>query len=589
MTSILTNGAAISALQTLRSMSSNLESTQRMVSSSLRVGAASDNAAYWSISTTMRSDRMAISAVSDALGLGAAKVDTAYAGMSAVIDLLAEFKARLVAAKEDGVDKAKIQTELEQLKQQAVSIATSASFSGQNWLNTDIDDIMDADTNGATVLSSFVRNDGGSVAVNTTTFHLSQTSLFNTHGGGILQSDPRDLKSIGGLRGMYWDDDGFLQYADFHFTVGGRASFDFYFSGPVVFDDPSDEITFDVTVDADNPAHGLPGPQSPGKTTSVTIDRSLVDSINPSWNGVISDYQQYISVMNRALQLSGSDARLGTVTINGKLIPDLIDFYSSQNRANGLDGSYVEVSGFNNTTNTGGGLTNRSDWGERGNVMTLHLEQFENYIDGNSVDGVSVSFDFSINYSPAKSYSFDRTYVNTLLGKENGKIETPAELATLYQSLLSSDWPELVISAGSNTVTLSTDVGSDRRAGSDSIIYFSNIRVSNEPIPRLNFLDIDIEAHPNAVTSYIRYIETASARAVDGAAALGALSKRIEMQTEFAARMTAAVDRGVGRLVDADMNEASARLKAIQTQQQLALQSLSIANQNAENVTQLFR
>ncbi len=80
----------------------------------------------------MRSDNMAISAVSDALGLSAAKLDVAYAGMEAVSDVLAEFKAKLVAAKEDGVDKVKIQTELDQLKEQVVSIATSASFNGVN-------------------------------------------------------------------------------------------------------------------------------------------------------------------------------------------------------------------------------------------------------------------------------------------------------------------------------------------------------------------------------------------------------------------------------------------------------------------------
>jgi flagellin len=49
------------------------------------------------------------------------------------------------------------------------------------------------------------------------------------------------------------------------------------------------------------------------------------------------------------------------------------------------------------------------------------------------------------------------------------------------------------------------------------------------------------------------------------------------------------IDKGVGRLVDADMNEVSTRLKALQTQEQLAIQSLSIANHNAQNVMQLFR
>ena len=49
------------------------------------------------------------------------------------------------------------------------------------------------------------------------------------------------------------------------------------------------------------------------------------------------------------------------------------------------------------------------------------------------------------------------------------------------------------------------------------------------------------------------------------------------------------IDKGIGRLVDADMNEESTRLKALQTQQQLGIQSLSIANSSAENILQLFR
>lgn len=88
----------------------------KAVSSGLRVVTASDNAAYWSISTTMRSDNGALSAVQDTLGLGAAKVDVAYAGIDSVIAVLDKFKSKLVAATDEGVDKTKIQTELDQLK-----------------------------------------------------------------------------------------------------------------------------------------------------------------------------------------------------------------------------------------------------------------------------------------------------------------------------------------------------------------------------------------------------------------------------------------------------------------------------------------
>lgn len=109
MVSIHTNAGAISALQALRTINSGMASAQGQVSSGLRIQTAAENAAYWSISTTMRSDSKAVSAVQDALGLGAAKVETAYAGMEAVVGILSEFKSKLVAAKEPGVDKSKIQ------------------------------------------------------------------------------------------------------------------------------------------------------------------------------------------------------------------------------------------------------------------------------------------------------------------------------------------------------------------------------------------------------------------------------------------------------------------------------------------------
>ena len=92
MTSILTNAAAMSALQTLRTIGQNMENTQASVSSGLRVASASDNAAYWSIATTMRSDNGALSAVQDALGLGAAKVDTAYAGMESAVEVVKQIE-----------------------------------------------------------------------------------------------------------------------------------------------------------------------------------------------------------------------------------------------------------------------------------------------------------------------------------------------------------------------------------------------------------------------------------------------------------------------------------------------------------------
>jgi flagellin len=70
---------------------------------------------------------------------------------------------------------------------------------------------------------------------------------------------------------------------------------------------------------------------------------------------------------------------------------------------------------------------------------------------------------------------------------------------------------------------------------------------------------------------------------------LGAAKKRVDMQSDFVSKLQDAIDRGVGQLVDADMQAESARLSALQVQQQLGIQSLSIANGNAQNILSLFR
>jgi len=183
MTSILTNNSAMSALQTLRNVNQNLADTQNHVSSGLRVGKAADNAAYWSIATTMKSDNKALGAVSDALGMGAAKVDTAYTAVESSIDVVSEIKSKLVAATEDGVDKSKVQDEITQLQAQLKSISSSASFNGENWVANSTGETM-------SVVSSFVRSNTGAVSVTVTEYTASDTDLLYTDAtagtGGIL-------------------------------------------------------------------------------------------------------------------------------------------------------------------------------------------------------------------------------------------------------------------------------------------------------------------------------------------------------------------------------------------------------------------
>jgi len=84
-------------------------------------------------------------------------------------------------------------------------------------------------------------------------------------------------------------------------------------------------------------------------------------------------------------------------------------------------------------------------------------------------------------------------------------------------------------------------------------------------------------------------IEAFLSTAIDGAAALGSDSARLKDQGDFVSKLTDSMKMGVSSMTDTNMEEASARLKALQTQQQLAVQSLSIANGAPESIMQLFR
>ena len=67
------------------------------------------------------------------------------------------------------------------------------------------------------------------------------------------------------------------------------------------------------------------------------------------------------------------------------------------------------------------------------------------------------------------------------------------------------------------------------------------------------------------------------------------MQNRVDIQSKFVGKLTDSLKSGIGSMVDADMEETSARLQALQVQQQLATQSLSIANQAPQNILSLFR
>ncbi len=99
---------------------------------------------------------------------------------------------------------------------------------------------------------------------------------------------------------------------------------------------------------------------------------------------------------------------------------------------------------------------------------------------------------------------------------------------------------------------------------------------------------IDVSTAAGAAAA-LGNIETLIQSGIDAAAEFGSAQSRIDIQNTFVSKLSDSLKAGIGSLVDADMEEASARLQALQVQQQLGIQSLSIANQAPQNILALFR
>lgn len=99
---------------------------------------------------------------------------------------------------------------------------------------------------------------------------------------------------------------------------------------------------------------------------------------------------------------------------------------------------------------------------------------------------------------------------------------------------------------------------------------------------------IDVRTSTGAAAA-LTTIENLLQVSIDAAAAFGSSQNRIGGQTEFVQTLIDSMTSGIGSLTDTDMEAASAKLQALQVQQQLGVQALSIANQAPQTLLSLFR
>jgi len=414
MASIMTNTSAMTALQTLRRVTGDLETTQDRISTGLKVNNAKDNAAYWSIATTMKADVAGFKAVKESLELGSGTTNTASVASKNIVENLQTLKARVIAGQTNGVDKSLIQNDVDQLVKLIKGAAADASFNGDNLLRVAYSNDGTAKDKNVAILASLSRSDGS--------------------------VDPSYIE---------------FQRQDMRVeSIVGKA-------------------TIEQQVDSTN-------------ATKAKVDIKL---------GAPGD-----------TFIDGQNLGLGSLT------------------------------------------------------LTVTKE------DGTKAD---VTVDLS-----AQTYDTDLA-------------TTQGNIATAVNTALTAAGGDFQVAFTGDTLTFTDQ---DKNTDGNFTAQVSGLWVGSKESDAFGGLaDLtQIDVVNNSKKS-LEVINKLLDSAIGKASVIGSIENRVSVQNDFVSKLTDSMNKGIGALVDADMNEESSRLQALQVQQQLAIQALSIANQGPQNILSLFR
>lgn len=190
MSSILTNNGAMVALQTLKTINSDLVKTQSVISTGKEIANAKDNAAVWAISKVMEADVKGFKGISDSLSLGESTVAVARQASETITGLLTDIKGKIVAAQETNVDRAKIQTDISALRDQINSVVSAAQFNGLN--------LVDGTQGTVSVLSSLDRDSAGNVTTSAISVTAQNLSTGNYAAVDVFDAGTASIVSAAG-------------------------------------------------------------------------------------------------------------------------------------------------------------------------------------------------------------------------------------------------------------------------------------------------------------------------------------------------------------------------------------------------------
>jgi flagellin len=574
VSSILTNNGALTALQSLKATQKSLLNTQNRISTGLKVATAKDNAATWAVATSMRSDIANTKQVSENLSVSSSIVATAETAAETIADLVKQVRTKVTSAQNPSVDKAQVQADIDGYLATIDSIVNAASFKGVNLINGNGTQRVLTSVNSVDGVSS-----GSYADVAKQNLQIAEGSLLS--GLKDLTVLSRADQTMANLN------DGVQKV---QVTAGGSTLA--IAAGNAVeikyIDENNTDRTLTVKVDKNiTKVSDLVDylNADAGFSAKFTADASTV-------NGTTSSTVLQLSAKNRdSTVMLGSNGGTTAVATTG--------VFAVVAGANGLTPALTAMGGAANPPLDGGAQALEMTFADKplllGDEFVLKIQEDPATLPGTAtgpatfklkvVDGTYTTGQIILDDSDTTNRVYTIAVAAADVTNEN---VTGKEIATAMAKALTTGTSIAAATGkwttGASTFLAAPVAGTNYGAAVDTTSGALRILSGGAGDTLLSFT--------SSKTDYdvlLGKLDSATANVANAAASFGTAATRIDLQKDFLDKLVDTLTTGLGALVDADMSEEAARLQALQVQEQLGTQALSIANQAPQSILSLFR
>ena len=578
VSSILTNNGAMTALQSLKATQKNLLNTQNRISTGLKVSTAKDNAATWAVATAMRSDIANTKQVSENLSVSSSIIGTAETAAEQIADAVKQIRTKVTSAQNPAVDKAQVQTDIDGYIETIKSIVSAASFKGVNLISgsgtqrvlTSVNSVDGVSTGAyADIAKQNLSVEDGSLLSglkNLTVLSRADQTLANLNDG----VQKVELTAAGAALKLNAGNELAIKYID-------ESGTDRTLTVKVTKDITSvDKLVDYLNADAGFSAMFKADESVSGATTSTTKFNISAKNRDSTVRLGSNSGTTSISMANVLTAQAGANgiavdaAALGAATTalnGGKSVLEM----TFANKPLLVGDEFTLKTDLTPATAT----TDKGDITYKLKVVGGTYKTGDKISDGSDPD--NRVFTIAIAASDVTNANVTGKDIADVMmdALTKGTSDTGWDINAITSptALVGGEFLNAAAAAGTNFgVEVDAVSGALRLTtndATDSLIGFTSSKT-----------DYDV---------LLQKLDQAGTNVANAAAAFGTAATRIDLQKDFLDKLVDTLNTGLGALVDADMSEEAARLQALQVQEQLGTQALSIANQAPQSILRLFQ